>query len=661
MLFYVLLAAIVAIVAIFLTPERKKVWTATAIISLLAVGAIALAVYAFMVGEVKLFSFRTAIFGYEYFAVDRLSALFLVIIAIASVATVIYSRGYLAGYFGRYSSAHFSLHYTALVALVASMMCVVLASGGFSFLFSWELMTIASFILILFEANRQETRRAALNYLVMMHIGFMFLVAGFVMLFNATHSSSFDAIEYYFKLGNPLPLFVVLFIGFGMKAGLFPMHIWLPEAHPAAPSHVSAIMSGVMIKTGIYGVVRLMQAIDANTELLYTIGLIVLLSGIVTGLWGVIFAAMQNDVKRLLAYSSIENIGVILIGLGIAAVGHAAGSDLIGMCGMCGALLHTVNHSLFKTMLFFGAGNIYSKMHTTTMNRMGGIAKHMPLTAALMAFAVAAICALPPLNGFVSELFIYIGMFNGISDGHEVLYSVAGIIALSLIGGIVVLAFTKLYGVVFLGSPRSHEVAETQEVDGCRIGAMAIPAAFILFIGLFPQYAILPIARVAEAVTASDNTMVIDHMMPTLQTMSLISWILIAVIVALFLLKRRAQRSRTITEGPTWGCGFTALNTKMQYTGESFSEGLENIGKPFMKDTVDGRTIDKNEIFPTRHSYDIRHKDKVDSLLGRWWMALMHRINEYIMRLRTGRVNSYITFALVFLVTVLVLTLLGIM
>ena len=197
------------------------------------------------------------------------------------------------------------------------------------------------------------------------------------------------------------------------------------RAHPVAPSHISAIMSGVMIKMGVYGVMRLMQAIDHNTELLYTIGLIVLLSGIITGLWGVIFAAMQNDVKRLLAYSSIENIGVILIGLGIAAVGHAAGSDLIGMCGMCGALLHTVNHSLFKTMLFFGAGNIYSKMHTTTMNRMGGIAKHMPLTAALMAFAVAAICALPPLNGFVSELFIYIGMFNGISDGHEVLYSVA--------------------------------------------------------------------------------------------------------------------------------------------------------------------------------------------------------------------------------------------
>jgi formate hydrogenlyase subunit 3/multisubunit Na+/H+ antiporter MnhD subunit len=348
-------------------------------------------------------------------------------------------------------------------------------------------MTIASFILILFEADRQDVRRAALNYLVMMHIGFMFLVVGFVLLYNVTGSANFAAIQEYFKMEAPLPLFVILFIGFGMKAGVFPMHIWLPEAHPAAPSHVSAIMSGVMIKTGIYGIMRLLQAIDQNTELLYDIGLIVLLSGIVTGLWGVIFAAMQNDVKRLLAYSSIENIGVILIGLGIAAVGHAAGSDLIGMCGLCGALLHTVNHSLFKSMLFFSAGNIYSMMHTTTMNQMGGLAKHMPITAILMLFATVAICALPPLNGFVSELLIYMGMFNSVSDGHEVLYSIAGIIALSLIGGIVVLAFTKLYGVVFLGSPRSHHVAESTEVDNLRIGAMAIPAVFILFIGLFSQ------------------------------------------------------------------------------------------------------------------------------------------------------------------------------
>lgn len=661
MYLYTLLAALVVIVAIFVAPLRHKVWVATATIAATAAAALTFAVKAFNEGAVTIATFSTSMFGEESFVVDKLSSLFLVIISIAAMATVLYSRGYLQGYMKRFSSTHFSLHYTALVLLVVSMMFVVMSSGGFSFLFSWELMTIASFILILFEADRLVVRRAALNYLVMMHIGFMFLVVGFVLLYNVTGSANFSAIEDYFKMEAPLPLFVILFIGFGMKAGLFPMHIWLPEAHPAAPSHVSAIMSGVMIKTGIYGIMRLLQAVDQNTELLYDIGLIVLLSGIVTGLWGVILAAMQNDVKRLLAYSSIENVGVILIGLGIAAVGHAAGSNLIGMCGLCGALLHTVNHSLFKSMLFFCAGNIYSMMHTTTMNQMGGLAKHMPITAILMLFATVAICALPPLNGFVSELLIYIGMFNGVSDGHEVLYSIAGIIALSLIGGIVVLAFTKLYGVVFLGSSRSHHVAESTEVDNLRIGAMAIPAVFILFIGLFSQYAIRPIAIVAEAISGADNSIAINHFAPTLQSLSAVAWVLIAIVLLLFVLKHKLQSERKIEQGPTWGCGFTAPNVRMQYTGESFSEGLESIGKPLMKNAVDGRAVDKAEIFPSPHNYRIEHKDKVDSLFGAWWVKMMHRINEWVMRLRTGRVNNYITFALAFFVVVLILTIVGIL
>ena len=661
MYFYTLLAALVVIVAIFLTPLRHKVWVATATIAATAIAALTFVVKAFSGDAVTIASFSTPMFGAESFVVDKLSSLFLLIISVAAMATVLYSRGYVAGYMKRFSPAHFSLHYTALVLLVVSMMFVVMSSGGFSFLFSWELMTIASFILILFEADRQDVRRAALNYLVMMHIGFMFLVVGFVLLYNVTGSANFSAVEDYFKMEAPLPLFVILFIGFGMKAGIFPMHIWLPEAHPAAPSHVSAIMSGVMIKTGVYGIMRLMQAIDSNTALLYDIGLIVLLSGIVTGLWGVIFAAMQNDVKRLLAYSSIENIGVILIGLGIAAVGHAAGSDLIGMCGLCGALLHTVNHSLFKSMLFFSAGNIYSMMHTTKMNRMGGLAKHMPVTAILMLFATVAICALPPLNGFVSELLIYIGMFNGVSDGHEVLYSIAGIIALSLIGGIVVLAFTKLYGVVFLGSPRSHHVAESTEVDNLRIGAMAIPAAFILFIGLFPQFAIRPVAIVAEAISGADNSIAVNHFAPTLQSLSAVAWVLVAIVLLLYALKHKLQSERKIEQGPTWGCGFTATNTRMQYTGESFSEGLESIGKPLMKNAVDGRAVDKGEIFPSPHNYRIEHKDKVDSLLGLWWVKMMHRINDWVMYLRTGRVNNYITFALAFFVAVLILSIVGIL
>jgi NADH:ubiquinone oxidoreductase subunit 5 (subunit L)/multisubunit Na+/H+ antiporter MnhA subunit len=302
------------------------------------------------------------------------------------------------------------------------------------------------------------------------------------------------------------------------------------------------------------------------------------------------------------------------------------------------------------------------------MNQMGGLAKHMPITAILMLFATVAICALPPLNGFVSELLIYIGMFNGVGSGYEVLYSVTGIIVLSLIGGIVVLAFTKLYGVVFLGSPRSHHVAECTEVDNLRIVAMCIPAAFILIIGLAPQYVILPISHVAAAVTSGDNTIAIvnsniaiEHFAPTLESLSYVGIGFVVVASLLYVVKRRAQRSRVISEGPTWGCGFTAVNTRMQYTGESFSEGLENIGKPLMKDTVDGRAVEKGEIFPQAHRYRIRHSDKVDSLLGRWWVQMMHRINEYVMRLRTGKVNNYITFALLFFIVVLVLTLFGVL
>lgn len=657
---YLILFAAMAVAALFASPKHHKVWVAAAIVTALAAAAAVVAVEALCGKEVVLAEFSTAMFGAERLAVDRLSALFLLIIAVASVATVIYSKGYVEHYLARSSSAHVALHYTSLVTLVGSMMTVVVSGGGFSFLMAWELMTIASFLLILFEAERREVRRAALNYLVMMHIGFIFLVIGFVAVYDATGSASFDALSEYFSLHAPLPVIVVFIVGFGMKAGMFPMHVWLPEAHPAAPSHVSAIMSGVMIKTGIYGILRVAAEVE-SLEMLSTVGIIILFAGIVTGLWGVILAAVENDMKRLLAYSSIENIGVILIGMGIAYIGRAAGNDLVAMCGMCGALLHAVNHSLFKTLLFFGAGNIYSKMHSTSLDEMGGLSRHMPVTALLMIVATVAICALPPLNGFVSELLIYLGMFNGVGEGGEVLYSVAAIIALSLIGGVVVLAFTKLYGIVFLGSPRSTHVAETTEVDNCRIAAMALPAAMILIIGLLPQYAVRPVVEVASGIIGGDYATAMEHFTPVLSTLSAIGFSLLAVVALLYVLKRRAQSKRTVSSSPTWGCGFTAVNTRMQYTGESYSEGLESIATSLTQNTVDGRTIDKGEIFPSQHSYDVHHKDKIDRLFAAWWVELMHRINVGVMRLRTGKINHYIMYALALLAAVMLLTLLNLL
>ena len=597
--------------------------------------------------------------GMGSLSIDALSAIFLLIIAIAGVATMLYSRGYLAHYLGKKSSAHISLHYTALTVLILSMMLVVMVDGGFLFLFAWELMTIASFILILFDAERAEVLRAALAYLIMMHIGFIFLVAGFVGLESAAADTTFSSLAVCFAEGKNLGVFILFLLGFGMKAGLFPMHVWLPEAHPAAPSHVSAIMSGVMIKTGVYGVMRVVSQMSDMAQL-ETAGVIILTAGAVTGLWGVILASIQNDVKRLLAYSSIENIGVIFIGLGIATLAHAAGNMPIMAIALCGALLHTVNHSLFKSLLFFGAGNLYSQMHTTLLDRFGGVAKHMPVTAILFLLATMAICALPPLNGFVGEFLIYLGMLGSVREGINTLYAAGGLMALALIGGLVVLAFTKLYSTVFLGSPRHHHVAESEEVDNLRVAAMAIPALGIIAIGLFPQYVIQIVNSAVATLSGGHNVMLSTSIIATLSKLSLTAILLIIIIALLYTVKHRAQSRRTISEGPTWGCGFTSPNIRMQYTGESFAEGLQSIATSLTQNTVEGRAVGKSEIFPSSHNYNVRHKDKIDRLLAEWWVELLRIINKRMMSLRTGRINNYILFALLFLIAIVILSLFNI-
>lgn len=662
MLFLYALIALAAIAAlIFSVPLRAKVWAALGVTSIAAVWCSALAVGVLADGgTLPLWSVETMAFGAETGSMDTLSALFVLIISFTSVSTLLYSKGYVGGYLDSKSPAHVSLHYTALTVMCLAMLGVVLCDGGYTFLFAWELMTIASFILILFDAQRKEVLRAALTYLILMHVGFAMLLVGFVRLDAACGSASFAAMARCFAGGNPLPLAVVFLVGFGMKAGLFPMHVWLPEAHPAAPSHVSAIMSGVMIKTGVYGILRVaaaMPAADAGE----TFGVVVLVAGIVTGLWGVILAAIQNDAKRLLAYSSIENVGVIMIGLGVALLGRAAGSHTIAVCGVCGALLHTLNHSLFKSLLFFGAGNVYSRLHTTSLDALGGVAKYMPVTAILFAAATAAICALPPLNGFVSEFLIYLGILDGISSQTGVMLSAAAMIGLAMIGGMVVLAFTKLYGVVFLGSPRSHEVAEhAAEVDSLRIAAMAMPAAGILCVGLFPQGAFALVSRAAGFFFGGEAPQA-PAVVSTLGRVCLAAWVLVAVVLLLAWLRCRALRGRTVASGETWGCGFTAANIRMQYTGESFSEGLESVAESLTQNTVEGRAVDKSEIFPTEHSFKVRHKDRVDSLMAEWWMESLRIINARMMRLRTGKINHYVAFALLLLVLVFALSILNLL
>ena len=659
MFLYSLLALAVVTALIFAAPLKAKVWATLAVVAAGALWASATAVGVLAGGHtVRLWATDVFLFGSDAGSMDPLSALFALIVSVGAVAAVLYSRGYLAHYLGRKSPAHISLHYTALATMFYAMLGVVTSEGGFSFLFFWELMTVASFLLILFDAERREVRRAALAYVIMMHVGFALLLIGFVRLDSVCGSADFALLGEYFRTQPALPLFVVFLAGFGMKAGMFPMHVWLPEAHPAAPSHVSALMSGVMIKTGVYGILRVTAQI-ADLPTLRTAGLILLVAGIVTGLWGVILAAAQNDVKRLLAYSSIENIGIVLIGLGIAALGKSSGNQLAAICGLSGALLHTLNHSLFKSLLFFGAGNILSQTHTTSLDALGGLGRHMPVTGLLFLAGTTAICALPPLNGFVSELLIYLGMLDGIASGSDVLASAAGLAALALIGGVVILTFTKLYGTVFLGSPRTHEVAEASEADNHRIAAMALPLAGILFVGLFPRAAVAAVTRAADFFLRTPADAADWLLSPSLAAAGRTAWLLAAVVALLLWLRRRLLRGRRIARGPTWGCGFTSPNVKMQYTGESFSEGLQSIATSLTQNSGEGSPVPKSEIFPGAHSFDVGHRDRIGRLFSAWWVELLRRINARVMRLRTGKINHYVLFALAFLALVFLLSVLN--
>ena len=657
---YTLLFLLLIAVAVFAAPLRCKAWTALGVIAAGALWGIVRAALVLGGGsQPLLWSLPETLFGGDTGSMDPLSALFVIIISVGGVAATLYSRGYLEHTLPQKSTSHVSLHYASLVVMFYAMLGVVCSDGGFSFLFFWELMTVASFLLILYDAQRREVARAALAYLIMMHVGFILLVVGFVRLDAACGTGSFAALADYFREHPAMPLYTVFLLGFGMKAGMFPMHVWLPEAHPAAPSHVSALMSGVMIKTGIYGILRITAALG-DLPALHTAGVVLLVAGIVTGVWGVILAATQNDVKRLLAYSSIENIGVILIGVGIAALGKASGNPMVALCGICGALMHTLNHSLFKTLLFFGAGNILSQTHTTSLDNLGGLARHMPLTAILFLAGTVAICALPPLNGFVSELLIYLGLLDGIASGSNILASAAGLAALALIGGAVVLAFTKLYGTVFLGAPRTHEVAEASEVDNARIAAMALPLAGILFIGLFPGMAVGVAARAADFFVRTPADASEWLMGPTLTAAGRTVWLLIAVVGVLLWLRRRLLRTRRVTAGPTWGCGFTTTNVRMQYTGESFSEGLQSVARPLTQNSGKGAPVGKGEIFPDAHAFDIGHRDRIGRLFAAWWVELLRLINQRVMQLRTGKINHYILFALAFLALVFLLSILNV-
>jgi formate hydrogenlyase subunit 3/multisubunit Na+/H+ antiporter MnhD subunit len=514
---------------------------------------------------------------------DPLSAFFLVPILSLSALAAIYGGRYLLEYRERKGLGAAWFFYNLLVA---SMVMVVLARNGVLFLVAWELMSLASYFLVTFDDEKPEVREAGRTYLIATHLGTAFLLAFFVLLGGNGSSLDFVALAASGVSPNLANvLFVLALIGFGTKAGFMPFHVWLPEAHPAAPSHVSAVMSGVMVKTGIYGLVRTLSLLPQPPTWW---GWLLIVVGALSGVWGILFAIAQHDLKRLLAYSTVENVGIIALGLGAGLVGLSSQRPVLAVLGFSGAILHVLNHALFKGLLFLSAGAVLHATGTRQIDRLGGLSKRMPVLAIAVLVGVVAICGLPPLNGFIGEFLIYLAAFRGerVLGTASAVTNLGVIASLALIGGLAAVCFAKVYGVVFLGSPRTGEAAHAHAPDMLLTGPIIVLAAGCVTVGLFAPRVVASMEPVVAIATRLDTQVVGPAVADAVALLVPIVWAaftLIVLVLALALLRRHLLASREVGTSGTWGCGYQGATVRMQYTSSSFVQPALEFFAPFLR------------------------------------------------------------------------------
>ena len=611
-----------------------------------ALGFASLALFA-REGDIANLSFGRLPVGELAFGIDGLSALFLVPILVVSTLGSLYGRSYWSEREHPDSSRKLRFWWGLITA---AMIGVVLARDAVLFLLAWEVMALSAFFLIGTEEESPAVRRASWVYLVATHAGTLCLLGFFALLVATTGS---------FALWPSLPserptwlataLFGLGIAGFGLKAGLMPLHVWLPGAHANAPSHVSALLSGVMLKTGVYGVVRVCGLLPDPP--LWWGGALVA-AGCLSGVLGIAFAVAQQDLKRLLAYSSIENIGVITIGIGLAGIGRALGdADLVAL-GLGGALLHVLNHSLFKPLLFLAAGNVLHATGTRQLSALGGLAKTMPHTFLLFVVGAVAICGLPPLNGFVSEWLLYVGLLHTAAsgDGSGWPWASLAVPALAMIGALAVAAFVKASGIAFGGVPRTSAAAHAHDPARGMLGPMGGLAAACLAIGLLPS-ASLPFLR--RAIVDWDPVLgAAGKPLAELVPFAWISGAGVVLIASVALLAAGLRRSLSAPATvPTWDCAYGRPAPRMQYGAASFSETLERLFGWALRPRV-GSPI-STDPFPRRSEF--RH-DTRDAVLDDVVEPAFRAVEQQFSRARVfqrGPVHMYLLY--VFLTIVLLL------
>jgi hydrogenase-4 component B len=586
---------------------------------------------------------------------DKLSAFFILIINFTTVSGFLYSTGYLKPYLNNKPSAWIKLHYLALVWLHTSMIMVPLFRNGFYFLMVWEIMTISSFILVIFDFDVKGTLKAGLSYLLQMHVGMIFILGALIVSSSGFKSLTFDNLNFFFLNNSNWPVFLLFFVGFGLKAGFFLLHTWLPEAHPAAPSHVSGIMSGVMIKLGIYGILRVTTYLVSDFA---AIGASVIFLSAITGLYGVMMAILQHDLKKLLAYHSIENIGIIGMGIGLGIYGNSIGNVMLSAAGYAGALLHTLNHSLFKSLLFYSSGSVISQVHTRNIERMGGLMRFMPLTGWAFLIGSVAIIGLPPLNGFVSEFLIYTSLFTGIGNPqfYPLIVILIAMISLVLIGGLALLCFTKVFSVVFLGQPRTDYPGKPVESKKVMLAAKLLPVVPIIFIGFLPFIIIKPLMSLTGSIFPFTSTLPADTYFQPMKFISIAAISLLSLSVIVVIIRSIVVSRKKILTGPTWGCGYSAVDAKQQYTATSFIQEYSSLTNPTIKTGYSNINYSDDELFPGKREFHTHSDDFVRSRLIFKPADFIINILRRAAIFQTGRLQHYILYLLLFLLLIFLLT-----
>ena len=654
------LIIILSILSVSLVPLRFKAIVAAIGVVINALVTSYMALPAISGGLVEITLNAGTIIGNVPIRIDGLSAWFILVINLTSITGVFYGIGYMKAYSS--SSTKITFHWILFLMFHLSMVWVCMVQHGLLFLLVWEVMSLTSMLLVIFDHNNPKTLKAGLNYLIQMHISVIFLSVGFILVYSKTGSFNFESIQTFFNSNSNIWLFLIFFVGFGLKAGFIPLHSWLPHAHPSAPSHISGVMSGVIVKLGIYGIIRIITYLRSDYLLL---GEIVVTISLLTGIYGILNAAVHRDFKRMLAYCTIENIGIIGIGIGIGLIGMGNNSPTLYYLGFSGALLHVLNHSLFKSLLFYSAGSVYQQTHTRNMDKLGGLIKKMPNTAFVFLIGSIAIAGLPPLNGFVSEFIIYSGLLEGIKSSNmsQVSLLILTFAGLSIIGGLSILTFTKTFGTIFLGTEREPSHQEPVEVAS----SMLIPQYFIicimLSIGFFPQFYLSIIGTLLRNM----GNLNVDYESSFPGNFSLItknitvySFGFVLFICLLLFIRSRVIVGKKQVLGTTWGCGYVGPTTKMQYSGKSFSKPLGKTFNFILIEKKKYKELEKDEIFPEKREYASYYLDFFEhNIIDKITQPLIYSVN-YFKFIQNGRIQTYVLYGIIFILSIIIISVLNI-